>query len=324
MQRLVSGIQPSGQLHIGNYLGALKQWVELQDDYEAFFFVADYHALTTRPSSVDLRESVLHVLAMMIAVGVDPKSSVIFAQSQIPAQAELACILNSFTTVGELQRMTQFKEKSDRFGQNAGLFTYPVLMAADVLIYQAEVVPVGDDQVQHLELAREIARTVNRHLDQPIFTEPKPLLNTASRITSLSDPSKKMSKSLPGSAIGLLDDEATVAQTIRRAVTDSDPNAAKISPAIANLLTILEGISGPEIRQKAERQRQAGKLRYSELKEQLLEDLLEFLRPIQQTYRSLIQDPSELERILRSGRAKAEPIANETLIKVKKALGLIS
>lgn len=323
MRRLISGIQPSGQLHLGNYLGALKQWVELQDDYEAFFFVADYHALTSRPASADLRESVLHAVAMMIAVGINPKSATIFAQSQISAHAELAWILSNFTSIGQLQRMTQFKEKTERHGQLVGLFTYPVLMAADILLYRAEVVPVGDDQVQHLELSRALARGLNRHLGQTLLKEPKPLLNTASRIMSLSDPSQKMSKSLAGSAIGLLDDEATIIQTIRRSVTDSDPNSAQPSPAIANLLTILEGISGPAEREKVEGRRREGVLRYSELKEQLIEDLLEFLRPIQQTYRSLIKDCGELEKILRSGRAQAEPIANQTLAKIKKALGLI-
>src|SRR3989344_395532 len=199
-KRLVSGIQPSGTLHIGNYLGAIKQWVDLQNDYDCYFFIADYHALTQKPSPHKFREQTLQTMAMLVALGVDPKNCILFVQSQVPEHAELALLLSPFATVGQMSRMTQYKEKSDRHGQNIGLLTYPVLMAADIFLYQAEVVPVGDDQVQHLELAREVVRSFNSHTGKT-FVEPKPLLTHAARVMALNDPTKKMSKSVVGSAI---------------------------------------------------------------------------------------------------------------------------
>lgn len=321
-KRLVSGIQPSGTLHIGNYLGAIKQWVDLQSDYDCFFFIADYHVLTQKPSPEDLHSQTLATMAMLIALGVDPKNCVLFIQSQIPEQAELAWLLSPFATVGQLNRMTQYKEKSDRHGQNVGLLTYPVLMAADILIYDAEIVPVGDDQVQHLELAREIVRNFNTHAGKT-FTEPKPLLTKAARIMALNDPKRKMSKSIPGSAIGLLDDEATVTATIRRAVTDSDPNSNKMSQGVENLFTILEGFSDAETVQQFQDKYKDGQLKYSELKESLIEDILAFLGPVQKTYKNLLARPDQLERIIKEGTAKARPIASAKLTIIKKHLGLI-
>lgn len=322
MKRLVSGLQPTGSLHLGNYIGAIAQFVELQHDYESFFFVADYHSLTGRPTKKELTDNTYHVLAMMVACGVDPKSSTVFIQSQVPEHTELGWIFNNFCSIGQLNRMTQYKEKSDQYGQNVGLFTYPVLMAADVALYQAEVVPVGEDQVQHLELAREIIRSVNTHAGS-VFTEPKPLLTKGSRIMSLSDPTKKMSKSVAGSAIGLLDDEATIIRNIKRAVTDSDPNSAKPSKALQNLFTILEIVAGPEAVKDMEAMRKDGKLRYSELKELLIEETLHFLEPIQKTYNSLIKDPKELELMAKKGSEHARKIAQENLSLAKKALGLV-
>ncbi|MDP3992910.1 MAG: tryptophan--tRNA ligase [bacterium] len=321
-KRLVSGIQPSGTLHIGNYLGAIKQWVDVQNDYDCIFFIVDYHALTQKPRPEDLRHQTLETVAMLVALGVDPKNCILSVQSQIPEHAELAWLLSPFATVGQLNRMTQYKEKSDRHGQNVGLLTYPVLMAADVLIYDAEVVPVGDDQVQHLELAREIVRNFNAHAGQT-FTEPKPLLTKAARIMALNDPKRKMSKSVPGSAIGLLDDEATVAATIRRAVTDSDPNSNKMSPGVENLFTILEGISDAETVKQFQDKYQDGQLKYSELKEQLIEDVMSFLGPVQKAFRSLLAQPDQLERIIKEGATKARPIAAAKLEIVKKHLGLL-
>lgn len=322
MKRLVSGIQPSGTLHIGNYLGAIKQWVDLQNDYDCFFFIADYHVLTQKPSPTELRNQTLATMAMLIALGVDPKNCVLFIQSQIPEQAELAWLLSPFATVGQLNRMTQYKEKSDRHGQNVGLLTYPVLMAADILIYDAEVVPVGDDQVQHLELAREIVRNFNAHAGKT-FTEPKPLLTKAARIMALNDPKRKMSKSIPGSAIGLLDDEATITATIRKAVTDSDPNSNKMSQGVENLFIILEGFSDEETVERFQDKYQDGQLKYSELKEQLIEDVMSFLGPVQKAYQSLLTQPDQLERIIEEGTTKARPIAAAKLAIVKKNLGLL-
>jgi tryptophanyl-tRNA synthetase len=322
-KRLVSGIQPSGDLHIGNYLGAVKQWVALQHDYDCFFFVADYHALTQLPEAKTLRQQTLQTAAMLIALGIDPKSSPLFAQSQVPEHAELMWLLSSQARVGQLTRMTQYKEKSDRHGENVGLFTYPILMAADILLYQPEVVPVGHDQVQHLELTRDIAESFNNRYGQT-FTVPRALLDErAARIMSLQDPSRKMSKSVAGSAIGLLDDEASITQAIKRAVTDSDPNAEQASPAVANLLTILEGISGSTVADEFEAKRRDGALRYSELKEQLIEDVVAFLGPIQKTYESLIKEEGHLVEVLEHGAAKARPVAQATLKKAKRALGLI-
>jgi len=321
-KRLVSGIQPSGTLHIGNYLGAIKQWVDLQNDYDCIFFVVDYHALTLRPKPEDLRRQSLETVAMLVALGVDPKNCTLFLQSQVPEHAELAWLFSPFVTVGQLNRMTQYKEKSDRHGQNIGLLTYPVLMAADILIYDAEIVPVGEDQVQHLELAREIARSFNTHAGKT-FTEPKPLLTKAARIMALNDPKRKMSKSVAGSAIGLLDDEATVSATIRKAVTDSDPNSNKMSLGVANLFTLLEGFGDEETVQRFQDKYQDGQLKYSELKEQLIEDVMAFLGPVQKTYTSLLEHPDKLERIISEGTSKARPIAASKIAIVKKNLGLL-
>lgn len=321
-KRLVSGIQPSGTLHIGNYLGAIKQWVDLQNDYDCFFFIADEHVIDTKPKPEDLHQQTLETVAMLVALGVDPKNCVLFIQSQIPEHTELAWLLLSFTTVGQLTRMTQYKEKSDRHGQNAGLLGYPVLMAADVLIYDADVVPVGEDQVQHLELAREAARSFNSHAGKT-FTEPKPLLTKAARIMALNDPKRKMSKSIPGSAIGLLDDEATVTATIRKAVTDSDPNSNKMSPGVENLFTILEGFSDEETVKQFRDKYKDGQLKYSELKEQLIEDVMSFLKPVQKGYKSLMEHPDKLELIIKEGTAKARPIATAKLEIVKRNLGLL-
>lgn len=322
MKRLVSGIQPTGIPHIGNYLGALKQWVALEQEYDCFYFIADDHALTARPSAKELHQQTLELAAMIIAVGVDPTQSTLFVQSQVPEHTELAWLLTSLTSVGALNRMTQFKEKSGRHNQNAGLLTYPILMAADVLIYGAEVVPVGDDQRQHLELARELARTFNNSYEK-LLVEPKPLLTDGARIMSLKDPAKKMSKSVPGSFVSLLDSEADIEQKIRRAVTDSDPNSNTPGPGVANLLTILAGFSSPNTVKHFAAQQQAGTLRYSELKEQIIEDLVAWLRPIQKTYHSLMKDPDNLVKTLRRGSDAARPVAQKMVTAVKKAVGLV-
>ncbi len=323
LKRLVSGIKPTGGLHVGNYIGAIAQWIELQKEYDSFFFVADYHGLTAQPSAKEMAEGTLHVAAMLIACGVDPKKATLFVQSAVPEHAELAWVMNNFTTMGQLNRMTQFKEKSSQYGQLAGLFTYPVLMAADVAVYDAEVVPVGDDQVQHLELAREIIRSLNKHTGTELFKEPKPLLSHAPRIMALNDPAKKMSKSVPGSAIGLLDDEGTIARAIKRAVTDSDPNSNKKSPALDNLFAILKTVAPHDTYLEFERLHSTGKLQYSELKEQLMEDTVKFLAPIQKSYKSLRADDDGLKKILAQGNAAAREQAVAKLKQVKEALGLL-
>lgn len=321
-KRLVSGIQPTGALHLGNYLGAIKQWTDLQHDYDAYYFIADYHALTGRPKPEDLRKNSLELTAMLIALGVDPKKCALFLQSDVPEHTELGWILNNFSTLGQLNRMTQFKEKSDQYGQYVGLFTYPVLQTADIALYNAQTVPVGEDQVQHLELAREIIRNFNNHVGSDVLVEPKPLLTKAARVMALNDPAKKMSKSIPGSAVLLTDDAATLERTLKRAVTDSDPNSSEKSPAIANLFLLLENFSTPEMVRHFDEQYAKGTIRYSELKEQLIEDIGEFLTPVQKTYNQLLANPKELHTILENGAEKARPVAAETVKRAKAALGL--
>ena len=322
MKRLVSGIKPTGELHIGNYIGAIAQYIELQKEYDSFFFIADYHSLTTQPTPEKITENTLQVAAMLLACGIDPKKSTLFVQSAIPEHAELSLIMNNFTSIGQLKRMSQFKEKSNQQGENAGLFTYPILMTADIAIYDAEVVPVGDDQVQHLELSREIIRTINKHTKTELFKEPKPLLSHAPRIMALNNPKVKMSKSFSGSAIGLLDNEAIITKTIKRAVTDSDPNSSEKSPAIKNLFYILKTVSSHETYLHFEDMYKNSKLQYSELKEQLIEDTLEFLKPIQEAYKSIRRDEAGLKKILEEGNKKAQIEAKTKLVEVKKALGL--
>jgi len=322
-KRLVSGIQPTGSLHIGNYLGAIKQWVALQHDYDCFFFIADYHALTARPNAKELHEAVLHVAASLVALGLDPKSNPLFVQSAVPEHAELACLLGNFTSLGQLNRMTQFKEKSDQHGQNAGLYTYPILMAADVLLYQTEAVPVGDDQIQHLELAREIVRSFNSHVKKSVFAEPKPLMTSGSRIMALNDPSKKMSKSLSGSTITILESEASLHQLIRRAVTDSDPNSSEMSAGVKNLFLLLEEFGATELTKEFQQKFSNGQLRYEELKEAVFETVRDFLQPVQRTYQSLRKDNQQLLKILEEGAKKARPIAQATLKEAKTSLGLL-
>ncbi len=322
-KRLVSGVQPTGTLHLGNYLGAIKQWVELQNDFDAYFCVVDYHALTGRPKPADLARHTTELTAMLVALGIDPKSATLFLQSDVPEHTELGWILNNFTTLGQLNRMTQFKEKADQYGQYVGLYTYPVLQTADIALYGAETVPVGEDQVQHLELAREIIRNFNNHVGRDVLIEPKPLLTKSARVMALNNPAKKMSKSIPGSAIGLLDDPSTVEQTLKRAVTDSDPNSSEMSPAIANLFLLLENFAEPDMTKHFHEQYKKGTIRYSELKEQLTEDINAFLAPVQKTYHSLVANPAQLRTILDEGAKKARPIAAETVLTVKKALGLL-
>ena len=324
MKRLLSGIQPTGELHIGNYLGAVKQWVEFQNDYDAFFMVADYHTLTIKPKPEDMQRQALDLVAMLIALGIDPKSSTLFIQSHIPAHTELCWIFSCFSTIGQLNRMTQYKDKSDKHGQTTGLLTYPILQAADIALYGGEVVPIGQDQVQHLELSREIIRSFNSHIGKGILIEPKPLLTTAARIMGLNDPSKKMSKSIAGSAISLLATDVEVAQTIKSAVTDSDPNSSELSPGIKNIFDILGGLGDASSVEKFEKMRKEGKLRYSELKEELIEVTISFLRPVQKTYQTLRADEMLLHSIIDEGRTKAEPVAAKKLKEVKDSLGLIS
>lgn len=325
-KRIFSGIQPSGALHIGNYLGAIKQFVELQDAHEAFYCIVDEHAITVPQEPDQLRSDTLAVALTYLAEGVDPKKSVIFVQSHVPAHAELAWILNTFTPMGELERMTQFKEKRQKQkAVYAGLFNYPTLMAADILLYHTGLVPVGKDQLQHIELTRSLAERFNNRFGET-FTIPEPRLKKeAALIMSLTSPSKKMSKSDEdeGSRINLGDSPETIRKKIKAAVTDSsaeikyDPNA---KPAISNLLVIFSEFAGKPT--ATLEQEYAGKS-YADFKADLAEAVVEGLAPLQKKITELKRDEKAVLTILRDGSQKAAVIANQTLAEVKQKIGFL-
>ncbi|MFU2075978.1 tryptophan--tRNA ligase [Gallibacterium anatis] len=324
-----SGVQPSGELTIGNYLGALRQWVKMQDDYECLFCVVDLHAITVRQDPVALHKATLDVLALYLACGIDPNKSTIFVQSHVPEHTQLAWVLNCYTYFGEMGRMTQFKDKSARYEGNVsvGLFTYPVLMAADILLYQAKQVPVGDDQKQHLEITRDIAQRFNA-LYGDIFTIPEVFIPKAgARVMSLLDPNKKMSKSDDNrnNVIGLLEDPKAVAKKIKRAVTDSEePPRVKFDvenkPGVSNLLSILSAItekSIPELETEFE-----GKM-YGHLKGAVADEVSAMLTQLQERYYHFRNDEALLNKILHEGAEKARAKAKETLDKVYQAVGFV-
>jgi len=322
---LISGIQPTGQLHLGNYLGALKHFVDLQNSgrYDCFFFIADLHSLTETFSPREKEKQISDLLANYIAAGLDPKKSVIFLQSAVPPHAELAWIFNTVTPFGELRRMTQFKDKSETAPENVnvGLFTYPILMAADILLYDAKYVPVGDDQVQHLELARTLARKFNTRFGK-MFVEPQPLLTEVPRLMSLDNADKKMSKSQPAGCLFLDDSPDAIRAKIKRAVTDSgrdilfDPVK---KPAVSNLLLIYSALAGKPI-SKIEREF-AGK-GYGEFKHTLAEVAVEAFEPFQKKKKTLLKNQKTLHKLLASGNRKALKIAETKIEDVKACLGL--
>ena len=321
---ILSGIQPSGTLCIGNYLGAIKNWVELQHDYDSIFVVVDMHAITARQNPAELRKRCLSFAAQFIACGIDPKLSSIFVQSHVSAHAELAWVLNCFTYMGELNRMTQFKDKSKKNNANinAGLFTYPILMASDILLYQADLVPVGADQKQHLELARNIAERFNNEYS-PTFKIPEPYIpNHGARIMSLQSPESKMSKSdeNENNFIGLLDNEKTILKKIKRSVTDSGSkvNYQSGGEGLKNLINIYSLFSGEKIELIEQKYINQG---YKEFKDGLTEVVIESLRPIQKKYHSLIDEKSYLEKILNEGSTNAIYRARKTIQKVYRKIG---
>lgn len=322
-KRIFSGAQPTGGFHLGNYLGALRNWVELQREYESFFCVVNLHALTLPQDPKQLAAKTREVARLYLAAGIDPQISIIFIQSDVPEHAELSWILTCMARVAELERMTQFKEKAakQREGVGAGILNYPVLMAADILLYKTDLVPVGHDQKQHLELTRDLAERFNRDYGET-FRIPDPFIpKVGARIMSLSDPQKKMAKSdeNPAGSIALLDDADTIQRKIKRAVTDSGTEIRfdETRPALMNLLTIyrlLTERTPPEIEEHF-----AGK-GYAQLKGELADVVVEFLRPFQERVRSISEE--ELDRILESGREKASSIARATMEEVKNRLGL--
>ncbi|MBE5760098.1 MAG: tryptophan--tRNA ligase [Clostridiales bacterium] len=321
---IYSGIQPSGILTLGNYLGAVKNWALLQEEYNCYYGVVDMHAITVRQNPTELRKRCADTMALILAAGVDPERHTVYYQSQVGAHAELMWILNCFTYMGELNRMTQFKEKSSRHADNinSGLFTYPVLMAADILLYNADLVPVGSDQRQHLELTRDIAIRMNGIFGD-IFTVPEAYIAKAgARIMSLQSPEKKMSKSDENvnGFIALLDDEKTIRAKIRRAVTDSDGEIrlAPEKPGITNLLSIYAAIKKitPE-----EAEKEFAGMNYGQLKEGVSDAIVDELKPLQERYYEIRKDKELLNRVAAEGAEKAASVAYRTLGKVQRKVG---
>ena len=323
-QVIFSGIQPSGTLTLGNYIGALSRFARLQEEYDCIYCVVDEHAITVRQNPADLRRRCLELTALYIASGIDPKKSLIYCQSHVSAHAELAWILNCFTYMGELSRMTQFKDKSAKHADNinAGLFTYPVLMAADILLYQTNFVPVGADQKQHLEITRDIAQRFNGVYGD-VFTVPEPLISaTGARVMSLQDPTRKMSKSDPEDTfVSLLDDPDTIRRKIKRAVTDSDTEIRfdpESKPGVSNLLSIISALSGQTPAEAAQELQGQG---YGALKARAAECVIAALEPLQAEYKRLIADKPYLFSVLNENSEKAASLAARTLRKVQKKIG---
>ena len=324
-----SGAQPSGELSIGNYMGALRQWVNMQNDYECLYCIVDLHAITVRQDPVALRKACLDAAALYLAIGIDPQKSTVFIQSHAPQHAELGWILNCYTQMGELQRMTQFKDKSQRYESNVnvGLFDYPVLMAADILLYQANQVPVGHDQKQHLELTRDVAYRFN-NLYGEVFTMPEPYIpEQGARVMSLQEPTKKMSKSDDNrnNVIGLLEDPKSIIKKIKRAMTDGqEPPVVRFDveekPGVSNLLTLLHGATGKPIAQLE--QEFEGKM-YGHLKGETADAVVALLEPIQQRFHQLREDEAHLLQIVQQGGEKARLRAEKTLARVYDVVGLV-
>ena len=324
MKRVFSGVQPTGNIHLGNYLGALKQFVELQDDHECIYCIVDMHAITVPQDPKELREHILDVAALYLAVGVDPKKSIVFVQSDVPGHAELSWVLTCNSYTGELSRMTQFKDKSkNKESAPTGLFSYPVLMAADILLYDTDIVPVGNDQKQHIELCRDIAIRINNKYKKTFVVPDGRFLKEGARIMALDDPTKKMSKSAENihSRISLLDEPSKIKKSIMKATTDSDGVVrfdVENKPGISNLLNIysvLSGMTVPELEAKYE-----GK-GYGDFKKDLVEVVVEALAPIKERYEQ-IRHSDELIEILKDGAVRADAIAKQTMKRVKENFGL--
>jgi len=323
---ILSGIQPTGNLNIGTYIGAVRNWVELQREYQCLYMVVDLHSITVRQDPDQLRERCLSFVAQYLACGIDPQRSVIFLQSHVPQHTELAWTLGCFTGLGELQRMTQFKEKSEKHVKNlnAGLLTYPILMAADILLYQTSLVPVGEDQKQHLELTRDLAQRVNSHYEKELFQIPEPYIpKVGARIMSLQNPLSKMSKSDEDEKanLWLLDGRKRVEKKLKSAVTDSgdtieyDPEK---KPGISNLLAIYCSITGKKY-EEAEGEFEG--MRYGHLKVETARVVADFLAPVQERYEEYMRDRDTLMDILRHGGQAAEKLAENTMAGVRDAVG---
>lgn len=328
-RRILSGIQPNQYLHLGNYLGALKNWVGLQHYAESFFCVVDLHALTVAQDPAELREHIINTAITYIAAGIDPEKSAIFVQSMVPAHSELTWLLSCHTPLGWLNRMTQYKDKAgaNQEKQKLGLYAYPVLMAADILVYQATHVPVGDDQKQHLELARDLAQLMNRTYKDDLFTVPDvQIMGAATRVMSLKDGRKKMSKSDPaeGSRINLLDDPETIFRKIKKATTDTSPfphsaEHLKERPEVENLIRIYAALKDQSPQDVCD---YYGGKNFSEFKEDLAQACEDTLGPLRERFLEIKHSPQKVRAILEVGAEKANAVANKTLAEVKEALGL--
>ncbi len=326
MKRLFSGIQPSGNLHLGNYLGAIKQWVDMQNDHEAIFCIVDLHAITVAQDPVALRAKTLEIAKIYLASGIDPEKSTLFIQSHIPAHTELGWILNTIARMAELERMTQFKDKAQKGGASesgVGLFAYPVLMAADILLYDTHVVPVGDDQMQHIELARDLAERFNKRFGETFVVPEGRVTKEGARIMGLDDPSKKMSKSAPSeyNYIALTDDADTVRRKIKKAVTDSGSEIvySDEKPALKNLINIYTLLSGKTPQEIEALYVGRG---YGDFKTDLAEVVVGFLAPFQERLLALSDD--DVLTILRAGANKVRPLAEDKLRQVYDKMGLIA
>lgn len=324
---ILSGIQPTGVFTLGNYIGAVRNWGKMQDDYDAAYFIADLHSLTVRQNPAELRKRTLEAFALLLACGIDPEKSLVFVQSHVKSHAELNWVLSCCSQFGELSRMTQFKDKSASHADNinAGLFTYPALMAADILLYQADLVPVGSDQKQHLEFTRDIATRFN-NIYGNTFKLPDPYISkTGARVMSLQEPTKKMSKSdpNPNSFISILDEPNVIVNKFKRAVTDSETEVCyrEGKDGINNLMTIYSAISGATFE---EIQNEFSGRGYGDFKKAVGELVAEELRPIRENYARLIADKAYLEETYRKGADLATRISERTLTKVKKKVGLLA
>ena len=325
---LLSGIQPSGELHLGNYLGAIKNWAELSDQFDCYWFMADLHTITVRQNPADLRRRTLTQIATYIACGLDPAKNTIFVQSHVHQHAELGWVLDCYTMFGELSRMTQFKDKSAKHKDNinGGLFTYPALMAADILLYQPDYVPVGNDQKQHVELTRNVAQRFN-NIYGDVFKIPEPYIPKAgARVMSLHDPSSKMSKSAPEGCVFLMDRPEDIQRKFKRAVTDSDTQRCvrfdpEGKPGVANLMNIYSAVTGKAMEEIEAEFDGKG---YGAFKPAVGEAVIETLRPIREETERILKDKAYLESVYKAGAEKAAYVAGKTLRKVYKKIGFVA
>jgi tryptophanyl-tRNA synthetase len=321
---IVSGIQPSGELHLGNYLATIKDYLEIQESHECYIFIADLHSLSEDFDPKEKRQQILDLVITLLAGGVDPEKATLFVQSHVPAHPSLFTILNSLAPMGELERMTQYKDKAQKQKENinAALFTYPVLMAADIMLYKPAYVPVGHDQLQHLELTNTLIRKFN-HRFGDTFKEIKAYAKKPLRIMSLSNPERKMSKSEPGSYIGIFDEPETIKKKMAKAVTATDAPAGEMPRGITNLFELLGHFGSAELVNKYKKEYDNNTIKYSELKGELAEAIASYFAPMRKKKKELEQNQDQVLKVLKEGAEKARKVADATLAEVKEKIGLL-